>query len=134
MPFEMLYPTGKKQEEKNYKYMDYFLENDIIAGDFLYINKYMPDNMKGKVIITNTVTEKDIDNLKKAGASLLVTTTPELNGRSFGTNVMEALIVAVSGKRPEELSEDNYSELIDEIGLTPRVEYLNEDCRRAYRE
>ena len=48
--------------------------------------------------MTNTVTLQDVQMLKNRGAKLLVTSTPEFDGRSDGTNVMEALIVSLSGK------------------------------------
>lgn len=133
MPFEMIYPTGPKQHEKSYKYIKYFYENDIIAGDFLYIKKYMPDDMKGKIVITNTVTKDDVEELRNNGAKMLITTTPELKGRSFGTNVMEAILTVISGKRPEEMSEDDYDAIIDNIGLLPRIEYLNDYKERVVR-
>lgn len=125
MPFEMIYPTGKDQELRNNRFIKYFIENEIIAGDYLYIKKYMPDNMQGKVVITNTVTQKDVLELKQRGVKVLITTTPELQGRSFGTNVIEAVLTVISGKSSKDISEDDYSRLIDEIGLVPRVEYLN---------
>ncbi|MDI3310109.1 MAG: quinate 5-dehydrogenase, partial [Thermoanaerobacterium sp.] len=53
------------------------------------------------------------------------TTTPNLNGRSFGTNVMEAVLVSLSGKSPSEMKPDDYNTLLDRIGFEPRVEYLN---------
>lgn len=127
MPFEMIYPTGKEQEKKDYRYTRYFEENSIIAGDFLYIKKYMPDNMSGKIVITNTVTERDIEDLKNAGVTILITTTPELDGRSFGTNVIEGILVVLSGKLPNEMSDYEYNSLIERIGLIPRIEYLNSD-------
>lgn len=126
MPFDKLYPTGKSQEEKDLRFTKYFYENEIIAGDFLYIKKYMPDNMEGKIIITNTVTMADIRNLKENGASMLITTTPEIEGRSFGTNVIEAVLAVVSGKNPAMMDEKDFSELIDDIGFVPRIEILNE--------
>ncbi len=53
-----------------------------------------------------------------------MTTTPVLDGRSFGTNMMEAALVALSGKeRP--LSWDEYSELIDQLGFEPQIQELN---------
>lgn len=130
MPFEMIYPTGGEQHKKDYRYTKYFDENEIIAGDFLYIKKYMPDNINGKIIITNTVTSKDVDELKESGASMLITTTPELDGRSFGTNVIEAILTVVSGKQPEQMTEEDYDRLIDDIGFVPRIENLNnyEEC------
>ncbi len=124
VPFKYLYPTGSKQEETKPKYPQYFLEADILAGDFHFIRRYMPSRLEGKSIITNTVTADDVQMLKERGIKYLVTTTPELQGRSFGTNVMEALLVAASGKHIE-LTPEEYDELLSEINFTPRVELLN---------
>ncbi|MDO9573813.1 MAG: quinate 5-dehydrogenase [Candidatus Contubernalis sp.] len=124
VPFKYLYPTGSKQEETKPKYPQYFMEADILAGDFHFIRRYMPSRLEGKSIITNTVTADDVQMLKERGIKYLVTTTPELQGRSFGTNVMEALLVAASGKHIE-LTPGEYDELLSEINFTPRVELLN---------
>ncbi|TCL75095.1 hypothetical protein EDC14_100325 [Hydrogenispora ethanolica] len=121
LPFTMLYPTGSKQEENSPKYRAFFEEADIIAGDFLYIKKYMPPSLQGKIIVTNTVTAADLAELKRRGAAMLVTSTPEFGGRSFGTNVIEALLVSCSGKRPAELTEADYLELLDRLHFEPRV-------------
>lgn len=128
LPFHMLYPTGKSQDAaSNNKFNSFFQEADIIAGDYLYIKKYMPEKMEGKIIITNTITSNDIEDLTNRGVVTLVTTTPELNGRSFGTNVMEALIVALSGKNPEDMSNKDFNQMLDELNFRPRVEYLNKN-------
>ncbi len=125
LPIKYLYPTGKKQEQSNLKYVKYFQEADIIAGDYLGISQYMPEDMREKVIITNTVTRGNVEELKKRGVSYLITTTPELNGRSFGTNVFQATLVAIAGKSPDELKPEDYLELIEKIGFKPRIEKLN---------
>lgn len=127
LPFKMLYPTGEKQHSNNSnkKFEKYYNCADIIAGDYLYIKKHMPLFMHGKIVITNTVTKEDIDVLKSKGVRLLITSTPEFDGRSFGTNVMEAVLVAASGKRPEELDTKDYLNLIKKMNWTPRIEYLN---------
>jgi len=125
MPFHLLYPTGSKQEHDTPKYTRYYEKAEIIAGDFLFLKKYMPPKITGKIIVTNTVTSADIEELKKREAALLVTSTPEFSGRSFGTNVMEALIVSFSGKRPEDLSEDDYLQLLEKMKFEPRVVKLS---------
>jgi hypothetical protein len=66
-----------------------------------------------------------VEDLKKRGVSYLITTTPELNGRSFGTNVFQATLLAISGKSPEELNPEDYLKLIEKIGFKPRIEKLN---------
>ena len=127
LPFKLLYPVGNKQNESNSnKFSKYYLDADIIAGDFHFLKKYMPPRMKNKIIITNTVTSEDVEMLKAKGIHMLVTTTPEFDGRSFGTNVIEAILVAVSGKHPSEITEADYHNLLDKLDFKPRIEILNE--------
>lgn len=124
LPFKYLYPTGQSQEIVTPKFPRVFEEADIIAGDFHYIRRYAPLELPGKIILTNTVTQEDVADLKRRGVWQLITTTPELEGRSFGTNVMEALLVAAAGGhgslRPQE-----YDRLLDQLGFRPRQEILN---------
>ena len=124
LPFEWIYPVGEKQEERKPKYPKYFNWATVVAGDCHYIKRYMPDNMQGKIIVTNTTTPEDVDLFRKAGVKYLVTTTPVLEGRSFGTNMMEAALVAISGKgRP--LSLDEYNELLIKLDFQPQLQELN---------
>lgn len=124
LPFRLLYPTGERQKENRPRFEAYYRRSDIIAGDYLFIARHMPDRLDGKIVITNTVTRADVEALRARGVSLLVTTTPDLEGRSFGTNVMEALLIALSGRRSP-LAPAEYEEMLDRIGLRPRVERLN---------
>lgn len=124
MPFEMIYPTGEKQEKRTPKWGKYYDWATVIAGDCHYIKRFMPDNLQGKVIVTNTTTPEDVEAFRKAGVKYLVTTTPVLDGRSFGTNMMEAALVAVSGKgRP--LSWDELNEMIEKLGFGPQLQELD---------
>lgn len=126
MPFKMLYPTGSKQEkEPDEKYAKYYHEADIIGGDYLFVRKYMPKDMKGKWILTNTVTTSDVKELKERGVEYLITTTPELEGRSFGTNVMEATLIAILGKKWEDVVPEDYLSLLKKLEFKPRIEKLN---------
>jgi hypothetical protein len=125
MPFKVLYPTGKEQEkEPDPKYARFYEEADVIAGDFLFLRKYLPSSMDGKWILTNTITADDVEDLRTRRAAYLFTTTPEFDGRSFGTNVMEAVFIALLGKRPDEVTTDDYLELLKKLNYEPRVEKL----------
>lgn len=126
LPFDSLYPTGSKQEVIIPKFSKYYYEADIIAGDFLYIRRYLPERLDGKIIITNTTTKEDVELLRERGVKLLVTTTPEMEGRSFGTNVMEALLVSIIGKPADQITEDDYRSLLRELDFRPGVVYLND--------
>jgi len=84
----------------------------------------MPDDMTGKVVVTNTTTPEDVELFRKLGVKYLVTTTPVMEGRSFGTNMMEAALVAVAGKgRP--LTWPELTEMLDKLGSEPQLQELN---------
>lgn len=126
LPFQFFYPTGKKQDRPPQpKYPQYYEEASIIAGDFHFMRAFMPDRLDGKLILTNTVTARDIEDLRARGVARLVTSTPDFGGRSFGTNVVEAALVAFLGKRPEQIDPDDYQRAIAQLGLRPRVVELN---------
>jgi len=120
LPFTMIYPTGEKQSENKPRCRRLFYENDIIAGDFHFIRRYMPEELPGKTVVTNTVTKSDLEFLKERKLKTLITTTPEMEGRSFGTNVLEALFVCMAGG-DRELSEEQYNRLLAELDLKPRI-------------
>jgi hypothetical protein len=126
LPISMIYPTGEKQEGATPKHTRFFDWAEIVAGDFHYIRRYMPPRMEGKTIITNTTTVDDIAVLRNRGVSMLVTTTPELAGRSFGTNVMEAALIALAGKAAEDMEPHDYMALLNQVGWRPRVSRLAE--------
>jgi len=126
LSFKLLYPTGQKQEKETPKYGRYYDWAEVVAGDFHYIKRYLPPRIPGKIILTNTTTKKDELLLKERGAKMLITTTPELQGRSFGTNVMEAVFLALLGKKWEEVTPADYLTLIEKIGLGPSIRVLRE--------
>ncbi|HEY74663.1 MAG TPA: quinate 5-dehydrogenase [Thermoflexia bacterium] len=124
LPLDWLYPTGEKQEETVPKFESWYQWATVIAGDCLYIKRHMPERLDGKVIVTNTTTETDVELFRERGVRYLVTSTPRLEGRSFGTNVMEAALVALAGKgRP--LSREELEEWLDRLGLEPTIQKLN---------
>lgn len=123
MPISMLYPTGEKQLEVVPKYENYYAASKVIAGDWLYIMQHAPDDLSGKVIVTNTTTEADVTFLKDRGVDFLVTTTPVLDGRSFGTNMFEAALVAASGKK-RPLTAPELDQIIDELNLKAHIQDL----------
>ena len=118
-PMSMLY-YGSDGAEQEPKYVKYFEGSDLIAGDFLFMRKYMPLDMSGKAVVTNTTTEENIELLRSRGVKQVITTTPRYEGRSFGTNMMEAALTAYAGLG-RRLTDGELNGLIDELGLKPEV-------------
>ena len=85
------------------------------------MRQFMPDRLDGKVVLTNTLTARDVAELRDRRVRMLVTTTPDFGGRSFGTNVVEAALLALLGKRWEDVTQADYKRLLDELKFEPRV-------------
>jgi len=123
LPFNMLYPTGEKQDIRIPKYENHYQWATVVAGDCHYIKRHMPDDMTGKVIATNTTTTDDVQLFRDLGCKYLVTSTPVLDGRSFGTNMMEAALVAVSGKK-RALTLEELNEMLTQLDFKPQIQEL----------
>lgn len=126
LPLEWLYPTGSKQEKVTPRFTDTFRWAEVIAGDFHLIRRFMPDDLADKVILTQTITRDDVAELRRRGVAMLITAALELGGRSFATNVLQALVVAFASKDPEAISPQEYVDWIRRFDIHPRVAWLNE--------
>jgi hypothetical protein len=120
LPFEWLYPTGEKQEEITPRFQRWYDWASVIADDFHYIKRHLPQRLDGKIIVTNTTTAADVELLRARGVRYLVTSTPRLEGRTFGTNVIEAALVALAGKG-RSLTPAELNGMLTEDDLKPAV-------------
>ena len=125
-PLSMLF-YGSGGEKTGPKYERYWREADLIAGDFLFMRQHLPHDLTGKTVVTNTTTTEDIELLRARGVRMAITTTPRYEGRSFGTNVLEAALTAYAGKG-RTLSDAELNALIDELDLRPSVQRLQPLC------
>jgi hypothetical protein len=123
LPFKWVYPTGEEQDKRIPKWEKYYQWANVIAGDCHYVKRHLPYKMAGKIIATNTTTQTDVELFKQAGIKYLVTSTPVLEGRSFGTNMMEAALIAISGKG-RTLTYDELNEMLDLLGFEPQLQEL----------
>ncbi len=123
-PFSWLYPTGKKQHVNRPRFRSWFAWASVIADDFHYIKRHMPESLDGKIIVTNTTTAGDRELLQQRGARWLVTSTPMFDGRSFGTNVFEAALTAALNSSVS-LTHGQIREALDGMGYQPTITRLN---------
>lgn len=126
LPFQVLYPTGKKQESEKPKHRRWLQWAEVVAGDFHFIRRNLPQDMSGKVVITNTTTEEDRELLAERGLPRLITTTPVIDGRSFGANVLESSIWALIKHFGDAPTEDSFRIYLNKLAIKPSVFQLRE--------
>lgn len=126
LPFRWFYPHSAAQDkDPEPRWTKYYQEADILAGDFVSIRAHMPADLSGKIVVTNTTTARNVEELQERNLHILVTTTPRFEGRSFGTNVMEATLLALIDKPQPEITSADFLDLIERIPLEPNIEVLN---------
>ena len=124
LPVRMLYPTGAAQDAPpEPRFEEVYARAGLVAGDFPLIRKHLPGPavMAGKAVLTQTTTVEDRALLARSGVRHLFLTTPLLGGRSFGTNVLEAAIVAVLGRPPSALTADDFTSVLAAMDYRPEV-------------
>jgi hypothetical protein len=124
IPYAALYPTGARQEDITPRYEKYYAWAEVIAGDFHYIRRHLPPDLRGKTIVTQTITPEDVEQLRGRRLRQLIVDFPSMGGRSFATNVLQAAVVAATGRRPDEITPRQYVELLLAAGMEPRIEEL----------
>ena len=117
-PFRQLYPTGAAQDapEADPRYAKYYEAADVIAGDGHLILRHLPSRAEGKGIVTNTTRPQSMARFQAAGIRWVATTTPEMDGLSGGTNLMEAALVALMEKPLAEITPQDYEDWIKRLG------------------
>lgn len=100
---------------------------------FKYLEDCGAEELGGKAVITSTAYDDRVSFLKDRGVDVIFDTTPKILKRVVGVNVLEAMILAALGKKPEELSDDDILEIISNQKMEPRVIYPSGETRRINR-
>jgi hypothetical protein len=76
-------------------------------------------------LITSTVNDERLAQFKDKGVHLVVDGAPHLFGHVLGPNLFDAMILAATGKHPDEMFEDDYLDIVTKVQLEPRILYPN---------
>ena len=83
------------------------------------------EDLAGKTIVTSTVNEARLEQFRDKGVQMVVDGSPLMAGHAIGAPVLDAMILAATGRRHEEIREDDYLEILTDLGAEPRILYPN---------
>ncbi len=97
-------------------------KSHVVVGTFAEL-KAVGDssNLAGKTLITSAVDDERLAFFKQCKVNLVIDVSPALFERVVGVNVVEAMILAALGKPPEEVSDEDFIEILDELDVKPRL-------------
>lgn len=97
-------------------------KSHVIVGTFHELKEVgSPANLEGKTVITSAVDDERLAFFKHCKVNLVIDVSPQLFDRVVGTNVIEAMILASLGKPAEDVSDDDFNEILDELKVKPRL-------------
>ncbi|MBP6900686.1 MAG: dehydrogenase [Burkholderiaceae bacterium] len=97
-------------------------KSHVVVGTFAEIKAVgSADNLAGKTLITSAVDDERLAFFKACKVNLVIDVSPKLFDRVVGVNTLEAMILAALGKPSEEVSDDDFTEILDELKIAPRL-------------
>ena len=78
-------------------------------------------NLAGKTVITSGVDDERLAFFTKCKVNLVIDSSPKLFERVVGINTLEAMILAKLERPTDEVSDDDYTEILDELQIVPRL-------------
>ena len=100
-------------------------DSHVIVGAMGDLEAFSEKELDGKTVITSRVTESALDWFRSRKVAMVVDYSPWLEGRPVGVNVMEAMISAAMSRTPEQLGADDFLDVIQTLGIEPRILYPN---------
>lgn len=97
-------------------------KSHVIVGTFAEIKAIgNAANLEGKTLITSAVDDERMAFFTKCKVNLVVDVSPKLFDKVVGINTIEAMILAALEKGSEEVSDDDFEEILDELKIAPRL-------------
>jgi len=103
---------------------------DVIVGSYSELIRFGIEDLAGKTVITNAVSEARLEELGRRGVDLIIDATPQPFDFMAVTATFEAMAAALHTE-PRELNNDDLLDLIQRAELTPRLLRPNGDKRKS---
>jgi predicted amino acid dehydrogenase len=79
------------------------------------------EELAGKTVVTTTVNDERLAQLRDKGVNLVIDAAPQLHGHALDPALLDAMIIAATAKRGADLLDDDYLGVLVQEGLAPRL-------------
>jgi predicted amino acid dehydrogenase len=95
----------------------------VIVAPVHELDDFGLEELAGKTIVTSTVNDARIAGFRDKGVNMVVDGAPFMFDHVIGPNLLDAMILAATGKNADEILEDDYLEILTSLGVEPRIIY-----------
>ena len=98
-------------------------EAHVVVAPYEQLAAYDREELEGKTVITSTVSDARLEELKDKGVRLVLDCSIQPFKQTVGLNVVEAMVMAALEKRSDAINHDDYLEIFTDLELKPRILY-----------
>jgi hypothetical protein len=125
VPLTWLYPLGAEQDRPGRAGLR-LKGVQVLAGDCHLLLHRLPEDLRGRMVLVNSLWPEEERLLRARGAAGVATTMPPVEGRSWSANAWEAALHAALGDALYRYSGEGLARLLMDAGLRPKVEVFRE--------
>jgi predicted amino acid dehydrogenase len=102
---------------------------DVLVGDIGAILRYSPHQLHKKIVLVNSASEENIEDLRQRGVSIVIAVIPNLNQARHGVGAatVEAILAALRPDPDAPLNEDTYLDMLATFDWKPDIRYLQKE-------
>ena len=106
----------------------------VIVGTFHELKQLgTPKNLAGKTVITSAIDDERMAFFTRCRVNLVIDVSPQLFEKVVGVNTLEAMMLAALDKAQEQVTDEDFGEILDELKITPRLLHPTGEFRNIRR-
>jgi predicted amino acid dehydrogenase len=95
----------------------------VVVAPVHELDAFGAEELAGKTLVTTTVNDDRLAAFKDKGVHMVLDAAPLIAGHGVDPALVDAMIIAASGKAAAELLDDDYLDILAGEGLEPRILY-----------
>lgn len=95
----------------------------VVVAPVHALDDFGLEELAGKTIVTTTVNDERLAQFRDKGVDLVIDGAPLMHGHALDPSLLDAMILAATGKASDELLDDDYLDILGNEQLEPRLLY-----------
>ncbi len=97
----------------------------VVVAPVHELDDFDLEDLAGKTLITSTVNDERLARFRDKGVHMVVDGSTVMHGHVISPDLLDAMIIAATGRDSDDIMEDDYLEIVTTLQLQPRILYPN---------
>ncbi len=117
--------SGPVQEWTHFVLRKAVQHASVVVAPVHALDAFDLEDLAGKTLVTATVNDARIAQLREKGVATIIDGSPMLHGHVLGADLLEAMVIAATGRQAQDITDDDYLKIIGGLQSEPRLIHPN---------